>query len=160
MIVRIIDIDTYTVVRILKGHKHRITSLSFSKDSRMLVTASLDNTVRTWDLTTGYLVDIFKGLCVDLELGEGWLIGCFRGSLKLYSDQSWYGHVSLSRLDEEDVNRILSGAETSSIANDDSAMDIVGEGEWSTIEDQLITLSLEPRSKWQNLLNLDSIKVF
>lgn len=33
---------------------------TFSPDGRWIVSTSLDTTIRTWDLPTGHLVDIFR----------------------------------------------------------------------------------------------------
>ncbi|MCY4402136.1 MAG: WD40 repeat domain-containing protein [Candidatus Poribacteria bacterium] len=38
-----------------KGHKDEITALAFSPDGEMLLSASEDNTIRAWDVTTGSL---------------------------------------------------------------------------------------------------------
>jgi WD40 repeat protein len=40
---------------ILKGHRDRVTSVSFSADSRLLVTASRDHDVRIWDVASGLM---------------------------------------------------------------------------------------------------------
>ncbi len=36
--------------KVLTGHKHKINSVAFSKDSRYLISSSWDNTVRIWDM--------------------------------------------------------------------------------------------------------------
>jgi WD40 repeat protein len=38
---------------ILKGHRDRVTSVSFSADGRLLVTASRDHDARIWDVASG-----------------------------------------------------------------------------------------------------------
>ena len=54
---RIIDSTTRRVVRTLKGHKARVTDMTFSGDGRWLVTASVDASVRVWDLPTARCVE-------------------------------------------------------------------------------------------------------
>jgi WD40 repeat protein len=41
------------VVRKLEGHTGQVNSASFSPDSRLIVTASADNTARVWNAQTG-----------------------------------------------------------------------------------------------------------
>ncbi|KAJ3332172.1 hypothetical protein HDU76_001053 [Blyttiomyces sp. JEL0837] len=53
---RIIDIDSGTIVRELWGHTNRILDISLSPDSRSLVSSSLDGTLRIWDLPTGNMI--------------------------------------------------------------------------------------------------------
>lgn len=47
-------------VKQLKPHEEEITSLNWSHDGKYLITASLDNTARIWDLS-GKLITEFKG---------------------------------------------------------------------------------------------------
>jgi U3 small nucleolar RNA-associated protein 21 len=44
-------------VRRLTGHTAALTDLGFSRDGRRLVTASVDASLRIWDLPTGSCVD-------------------------------------------------------------------------------------------------------
>jgi U3 small nucleolar RNA-associated protein 21 len=44
-------------VRRLSGHGAQISDLCFSRDGRRVFTASVDATVRVWDLPTGACVD-------------------------------------------------------------------------------------------------------
>ena len=43
--------DPSTYSRVLRGHQRRIMSMEISSDDRWLITGSVDNTVRLWDLT-------------------------------------------------------------------------------------------------------------
>lgn len=52
-LVRVVDTDTRRIVRIFSGHTNRITDLALSADSHWLITASVDCTIRTWDLPSG-----------------------------------------------------------------------------------------------------------
>ncbi|KAJ8607251.1 hypothetical protein MRB53_040437 [Persea americana] len=67
--VRLLDIETRRIVRELWGHSNRVTSMAFSDDGRWLVSASLDGTIRTFDLPTGHAIDILKtpSVCTALS---------------------------------------------------------------------------------------------
>lgn len=51
--VRVVDAETQRVVRSFVGHEGRLTDCTWSPDARWLVTASMDGTLRTWDVPTG-----------------------------------------------------------------------------------------------------------
>ena len=51
--VRILDAETAREVWSLKGHAIRVDDADFTPDGLRLATASLDQTVRLWDLSTG-----------------------------------------------------------------------------------------------------------
>ena len=59
--VRLWDVETGNLLKTLKGHKSRVTSVSFSSDSRRIVSGSWDKTVRLWDVETGNLLKTLKG---------------------------------------------------------------------------------------------------
>lgn len=62
--ISIIDMDTRTVVRKFSGHRGPLTDLTFSPDSRWLVTSAMDSTIRTWDIPSSSMIDILKvSLC-------------------------------------------------------------------------------------------------
>ena len=55
--IEIIDIMTRKIVRkFLNCHQNPITDITFSQDSRWLITSSLDKTVKVWDVPTGSLI--------------------------------------------------------------------------------------------------------
>lgn len=58
--INILDLDTRTIVRRFSGHVAEITDACFSPDSRWLITASMDCTIKIWDIPTSYLIDHFK----------------------------------------------------------------------------------------------------
>lgn len=51
--IHIVDLTTGSEVLTLEGHKNWITSLALIPDGSILLSGSLDNTVRLWDLETG-----------------------------------------------------------------------------------------------------------
>jgi len=60
-IVRLIDVETGNVIRTLKGHRSRISSVAFSPDGKRILTGSWDRTMRLWDVQTGEQLESFVG---------------------------------------------------------------------------------------------------
>lgn len=56
----LVDLDTKRIVRRFEGHQARLTDACFNPDSRWLVTASMDCTIRIWDIPSSNLIDIFR----------------------------------------------------------------------------------------------------
>jgi U3 small nucleolar RNA-associated protein 21 len=55
--VRVVDVSTRRQVRSFSGHSNRISDMCFSPDGRWLVSASLDRSIRVWDLPTARCLD-------------------------------------------------------------------------------------------------------
>lgn len=51
--VEVVDIVGRKVVRKFEGHDEQLTDLAFSPDARWIVSASLDSTLKVWDVPTG-----------------------------------------------------------------------------------------------------------
>ncbi|GAA5808757.1 hypothetical protein MFLAVUS_002153 [Mucor flavus] len=169
--IRVIDIETKKIVREFWGHRNRITDFTFSPDSRWIVSASLDGTVRTWDLPTGAMIDIFKVedivTCLAFSPDSDFLatahvdnVGIF-----LWSNRTQYANVSLRSIpDDYDAQLLqlpsLTGTEDSD--EESESEEEVVEEKVDTVDqlsEKMITMSMEPRAKWQNLLHLDTIKL-
>jgi WD40 repeat protein len=50
---QIYDTATKRILSIFEGHENSVISLEFSCDTRLILSGSLDNTVRIWDMETG-----------------------------------------------------------------------------------------------------------
>ncbi len=57
--IRVIDIESRSIVREFRGHTNQVTALCFSGDCKWLVSASADSTVRTWDIISSQCIDGF-----------------------------------------------------------------------------------------------------
>ena len=56
-VVRIVDSATRRLVRSFAGHTGRVCDAAFSPDARWCVTASLDSSLRVWDVPSGRCID-------------------------------------------------------------------------------------------------------
>lgn len=178
--VLIVDSDSRAVVRKFVGHKGPITDACFSPDSRWLLTASRDCTVKVWDIPSAYLVDHFRmpQICTSLTMSP---TGDFLATsyvdnrgIYLWANKTLFSHVSLRAIKPDAEAPLMTLPATIS---DENAIALVDETEMEiddledAMEDinlnyesppqlsrELITMSNLAASRWQNLLNLDIIK--
>ncbi|BFZ63815.1 rRNA-processing protein utp21 [Saitoella coloradoensis] len=171
---RIIDIETRKVVRELWGHTNRITDIAFTPDGRWLISASLDSTIRTWDLPTGHLIDGVRvgSICTSLAFSP---TGDFLATvhvdgigINLWTNRSQFVPVSARHMTESEITAISMpsvGGEGGAGLLDaafEEAEEESTEGDFESAEqlsEKMLTLSLVPRSRWQTLLNLETIKM-
>ncbi|OCF43580.1 U3 small nucleolar RNA-associated protein 21 [Kwoniella heveanensis CBS 569] len=173
LVVRLLDVETRRIVRELRGFKGRILDVVFSPDSRWLIATSLDSTIRTFDIPTGRLVDAFRTASIATSLTFS-PTGDFLATahvdsvgIHLWANKAQFTDVALRHLpEEEDVPEV--GLPSVQGLDEDAAIEgieAIGAPEFTdiyTTPDQLteglLTLSLMPRSRWQTLLNLETIK--
>jgi U3 small nucleolar RNA-associated protein 21 len=173
--IRVVDLETRKLVREFWGCVGQVNDFIFSNDGRWIVAASMDSVIRVWDLPTGHLIDIFRvsSTCVSLAMsstGE-FLATAHAGSIgiSLWSNRSLFMPISTKNLDEdviEDVGVPTSSGESGAGLVEAAFVDApeVDEADGPVlVTDQLqkdmVTLSLVPKSRWQALLHLDSIRV-
>lgn len=168
----VIDVETCKTVREFKGHKSRVTDIACSPEGRWLVTAGLDMTIRTWDLPSGHMVDVFRtrSLVTSLAFSP---TGDFLATaqvddigISLWANRSQFENVALHQVSDEHLEEV----EMPTVAglDDDEYPEAVDDEEEhedggvyvspDQLTDDMITLSRLPKSKWQTLLNLDTIK--
>jgi U3 small nucleolar RNA-associated protein 21 len=169
--IRIVDVDTKKIVREFYGHEGRITDMTFSPDGRWLVSSSFDSSIRTWDIVSGFAIDAFvvDQIATSLTFSPkaDVIVSTHANSvgLNIWANKLQFSNVALRKLPDDFE---LSTLELPSIGglsyNSDQA--VVEADEISTFyssPDQLavgmLTLSLEPRSKWHNLIHLETIRV-
>ncbi|KAL7415398.1 WD-repeat protein [Mrakia frigida] len=172
LVVRIVDIETKRVVREMTGFQGRVLDVAFSPDSRWLITASLDSIIRTFDIPSGCLVDAFRTTSIPTSITFS-PTGDFLASshvdsvgVYLWANKSQFSEVALRAIEEDEI--FDAGMPSVQGMEEDEALkgiELVGEAEYRDIyttpdqlSEELLTLSLLPRSKWQTLLNLETIK--
>ncbi|XP_011864174.1 PREDICTED: WD repeat-containing protein 36 [Vollenhovia emeryi] len=165
----LMDLDTRRIVRNFQGHEGRITDACFNPDSRWLITASMDCTIRTWDIPSSHLIDIFQvpEACVSLSFSptaEFLATAHVRNlGIFLWSNRTLYSHVSLKAVSKDDmipeVGLPGSSVEVEKVDEDDVV--VAGEPDYVSpdqLDSDLITMSAVAQSRWQNLLDIDIIK--
>lgn len=173
LIVRLVDIETHRIVREFGGFGGRVLDLTFSSDSRWLITTSLDSIIRTFDIPSGRLIDAFRTASIATSVSFSptgdFLATAHVDSVGVYlwANRAQYTDISFRSITEEDLERVnlpsVSGSaedealrHLSSLAVYDQPQDILG-----SVHDEdgeVVTLTLLPRSRWQTLLNLDVIQ--
>ncbi|KAJ3511888.1 hypothetical protein NLJ89_g3846 [Agrocybe chaxingu] len=167
MVVRVIDIETRRVVRELSGFHGRILDIAFSPDSRWIVATSLDSVVRTFDVPTGRLIDAFRTSSVATSISfsptNDFLATSHVDSVGvfLWANRAQYIDVAFQGVNPNDIfdvslpsMQVLEAL--SSLQVSETPVDV-----FSTppqLDEELITLTLLPRSRWQTLLNLEVIQ--
>jgi U3 small nucleolar RNA-associated protein 21 len=171
--IRILDIETRRIVRELWGCVGQIYDHCFSHDGRWIVACSMDSVVRVFDLATGRLIDAFRtATCTNVAFsstGE-FLATTHSGSIgiNIWNNKTLSMHVPIGEIDEEsgiiDLTNVASFNASSRLAvedlpdSDDLINAIGGVSEIDQLDSKLLTLSLVPQSRWQTLLNLESIR--
>ncbi|CCF56015.1 hypothetical protein KAFR_0A05800 [Kazachstania africana CBS 2517] len=170
----VVDAVTQKIVRQLWGHSNRITAFDFSPDGRWIISASLDSTLRTWDLPTGGCIDGVRldSVATNLKISpKGDLLATTHVSgngICIWTNRAQFGAVSTRSINEEDfVKMLLPNASVSGNATilagalDEALEDENNATSYQSMEqinDELVTLSLGPRNKMNTLLHLDIIK--
>lgn len=178
--VLIVDSDSRGIVRRFTGHRGPITDACFSPDSRWLLTASRDCTVKVWDIPSAYMVDHFRmpQICTSLTMSPtgDFLATSYVDSrgIYLWANKTLFSHVSLRAIKPDAVAPLMDLPATFCDANtsallEESNMDVeeledameeinLNYKSPPQLSTELITMSNLAASRWQNLLNLDIIK--
>ncbi|GLB34587.1 putative utp21 specific WD40 associated domain containing protein [Lyophyllum shimeji] len=172
MVVRIVDIETRRIVRELGGFRGRILDITFSPDSRWLVTTSLDSIIRTFDIPTGRLIDAFRTPSMATSIAfsptNDFLATAHVDSVGvfLWANRAQYAEVSFQSVTDDDLSDVnlpsMQGVAEDEALNALSALTVTDAPAdvFSTppqLDGELITLTLLPRARWQTLLNLEVI---
>ncbi|KAG6831361.1 hypothetical protein H0H87_005372 [Tephrocybe sp. NHM501043] len=173
MVVRVIDIETRRIVRELGGFRGRILDITFSPDSRWLVTTSLDSIIRTFDIPTGRLIDAFKTPSVATSITfsptNDFLATAHVDSVGvfLWANRAQYAEISFQTVTDDDLSNVnlpsMQGVAEddaldalSALTTNNTPIDVFATP--PQLDGELITLTLLPRARWQTLLNLEVIQ--
>ena len=173
--IRIVDIETKKLVRELWGCVGQVNDFCFSNDGRWIIAASMDSTIRIWDLPTGHLIDAFRleSTCISLafsETGEFLATAHADGvGINVWNNRTLFMHVPTRHIDEDRIVQVAAptasgegGTVAIDAAFDDDEEEDNQEGPVFSTEQlgqDMMTLSIVPKSRWQTLLHLDVIKV-
>lgn len=179
------DASTRKLARRFHGHSAPISDLCFDSDGRRVVSASMDGTLRTWDLPSGTVIDVMR--CTDAPTsvsvapGGEYIATTHVNNLgiALWTDRSKFGAVpangrtrSLSRRAIDNEEEVLvpgsyaveESEDGASTADEEEETDTGTENEGKTEDGprplslSLATLSGKPSTHWTTLSNLDAIK--
>ena len=171
--IRVVDLETRKLVRELWGCVGQISDFCFSNDGRWIIASSMDAIIRVWDLPTGHLIDAtrLETACTALAFsttGE-YLATAHADSvgISLWTNRTLFTHVPTRHIHEDDISQTTlptasgeNGEGLLDAAFDESDEDAPTDSIPLTtdqLSDELLTLSLVPRSRWQTLLHHDTI---
>lgn len=172
--VRLVDIETKRVVRELRGFGGRILDIAFSADSRWILASSLDSVIRTFDIPTGQLVDAFRTRTLATSMAFSptgdFLATAHVDSLgvHLWANRAQFTDIAVRHIKEEDDIPEIGLPSVQGLGENADIGDLepIGAPEFTDVyttpeqlEESLMTLSLLPRSRWQTLLNLETIRL-
>lgn len=173
--IRVVDIETRKVVREFWGCVGQVNDFAFSNDGRWVIAASMDSIIRVWDLPTGHLIDAFRvpSTCTALSMsstGEYLATAHADGvGINLWTNRSLFIPVSTKNVDEDDIANAQeptasgeSGVGPVEAAFSEDREQDESEGPIMSTEQlsqDMMTLSVVPKSRWQTLLHLDVVKV-
>ena len=159
-----------------------VADLTFSNDGRWIA-ACAGRVVLLWDLPTGHLVDAFKlnADCTSLAFsptGE-FLATATKNSVgvDIWSNRALFMHVPTRHIAAKELADIIAagtqaptasgeggealiavGGEDGDLESEVDVLDGVPDADVDQLSSELLSLSLVPRSRWQNLLHLDLIR--
>ena len=175
--IRVVDTETKKLVRELWGCLGQISDFCFSNDGRWIIAASIDSVIRVWDLPTGHLINAIRvdSPCTALafsDTGE-FLATAHADSLgiNIWNNRTLFTHVPTRLLEENETSPAIAappfgenGQGIIDAAFDEEADEEVQEKAYKDLAPteqlslDMLTLSLVPKSRWQNLLHLDTIR--
>ncbi|EGD76204.1 hypothetical protein PTSG_00909 [Salpingoeca rosetta] len=185
--IRVFDVDAKRAVRGFGGHQGRITDMAWTPDGRWLISASMDLTVRVWDVPSGRMLSWFSTekavTSMTMSPNGDFLATTHIDQLGifLWANRSMFGDVAYKILDSKEiaegaapfVSLPVSGRLTDEekkqavdylkafeVSEDDAVLD-ESESTFKSpdqISKDLVTLSSLAASRWQNLSKLEHIR--
>lgn len=174
--IEIMDLETRQLVRKF-SIPSSILDMTFSPDSRWLIASYSDNSIRTWDLSLGKMIDAFRSstACTSLSIsstGE-FLATAHENSLgiNIWCNYTIYCPTRLRPIDCDRVPPLLDmpfvrcdDQSQEDQESDDQAVPELSEPlepiymTPEQLHKDLLTLSGLPPSRWKNLLNIEEIR--
>ncbi len=176
--IRVVDIETKKLVRELWGCLGQISDFCFSNDGRWIIAASMDSVIRVWDLPTGHLINAVRveSPCTSLAFSDSgeYLATAHADSvgINIWNNRTLFTHVPTRLIQADEIAPAI--APTSSGEGGQGLIDAAFEEDGSEEEDDsapystltstdqlsldMLTLSIVPKSRWQTLLHLDTIR--
>ncbi|KAF2145143.1 uncharacterized protein K452DRAFT_316250 [Aplosporella prunicola CBS 121167] len=175
--IRVIDIETKKLVRELFGCQGQVNDLIFSNDGRWIVASSGDSCVRVWDIPTGHLIDgvklrspckalSFSATGEYLAIAQEDTVG-----VHIWTNKTLFTHVPTRHITDKDIvemdaptasgeggEGIVEAAYADEEEEQEDAIADSGVPSIDQLSESITTLSLVPKSRWQNLLHLDLIR--
>ncbi|KAL7728122.1 hypothetical protein ACLKA6_002260 [Drosophila palustris] len=180
--VYVVDMNTRVIVRKFIGHTAKLNDLAFSPDSRWLITAAMDSTIKVWDIPSSYMIDHFRveRPCISLSMSPS---GDFLATahvnllgIYLWANKTLFNQVSLRSIDPNepapyvglpsnmcDAMDLEDAMQELEIDDEEDSAELGEEidAKYETpkqLNPELITMSGLAASRWQNLLDLELIK--
>jgi len=156
-----------TILREFKNNSNPVQDALFSPDSRWLTASTADCLVRTWDLPTSTMIDIFRleSIVTYMDYSpNGQILATTLNDnvgILLWSNKTLFKFVSLLPIPLDYEPPILGvKEENESIAEQNSLSHFTGYNYESPeyLDNELVTFSKVPESKWKTLLHLDLIR--
>ena len=176
--IRVVDIETKKLVRELWGCLGQIKDFCFSNDGRWIIAASMDSVIRVWDLPTGHLINALRleSPCTALAFSDtGEFLATAHADsvgINVWNNRTLFTHVPTRPIDDDEVAPLVapttsgeSGQGIVEAALEDPEQEFINEetdynapASIDKISGDLLSLSLVPKSRWQTLLHLDTIR--
>ncbi|CAM6100981.1 unnamed protein product [Calypogeia fissa] len=184
-VLRLYDVVAVRMVRLFQGHTDRITDLCFSEDGKWLVSSSMDETVRVWDVVAAKPLDAMHvdaavtALTLSPNMDMLATAHVNRNGIYLWANRLIYSsmdvepsgsgksvvHVSMPTVSSSDGTALENEPSEAGAGMERENSSLIvprKDGTSSAISQilpSLITLAMLPKSQWQALVNLDIIKV-
>ena len=175
--IRVVDTETKKSVRELWGCLGQISGFCFSNDGRWIVAASMDSVIRVWDLPTGHLINALRveSPCTALafsDTGE-YLATAHADSvgINLWNNRTLFTQVPTRLIREDEIipavalssfgknaQSLISAAFEEARSEDEESEEYDASSALDQLSSSMLTLSLVPKSRWQTLLHLDTIR--
>lgn len=175
--IRVVDTETKKLVRELWGCLGQISDFCFSNDGRWIIAASMDSVIRIWDLPTGHLINAIRveSPCTALAFSDtGEFLATAHADnvgINIWNNRTLFTHVPTRLIQEDEIipavgptasgergQGLIDAAfeESPSEEDEENAYDALASTD--QLNRDMLTLSIVPKSRWQTLLHLDTIR--